>query len=145
MGPYSQLFLISLGNLANTYAAAGDLDRALDYQKQTDATIEKNLTLNLAVGSERQKLAYFDSLSARTSRTISLETGLAAGTPGSVEMAALALLQRKGRVLDAMSESFAALRQRSRPDDRKVFDELIAANGEIRNPGFEWASKTDGA
>jgi CHAT domain-containing protein len=131
LGPYSQLVLISLGNLANTYAAAGDLPRALDYQQQTDATIEKNLTLNLAVGSERQKLAYFDSLSARTSRTITLQTGLAASAPGSAEMAALAVLQRKGRVLDAMSQSFAALRQRSLPDDRRVFDELMAATGEF--------------
>ena len=108
LGPYGQLTMISLGNLGQyAHAAAGDLDRALDYQQQTDATIEKNLTLNLAVGSERQKLAYFDSLSARTSRTISLQTGMAAGAPGSVEMAALAVLQRKGRVLDAMSGSFA--------------------------------------
>jgi CHAT domain-containing protein len=131
LGPYSQLTMISLGNLANTYAAAGNQQQALEYQQQTDAAIEMNLNLNLAVGSERQKLLYFDSLSARTSRTISLQSGLAAGAPAAAEMAALAVLRRKGRVLDAMSESFAAVRKRSSPDDKQAFDELIATTGEF--------------
>jgi len=45
-------------------------------------------------------------------RTIWLQTGGASGIPAAPELAALAVLQRKGRVLDAMSGGFAALRQR---------------------------------
>src|SRR3954463_15796489 len=71
-GPYQQDTLKSVGNIAKTYAAAGDLGNAVAYQRRTDAIVEKQLALNLAAGSERQKLAFVASVSERTDRTISL-------------------------------------------------------------------------
>jgi CHAT domain-containing protein len=130
LGPYGQLNLFSLGNIARTYAAMGDVPNAIKYQIETDQVIEKNLSLNLAIGSERQKLAYFDTLTDRTSRTISLNVNLAPTNREAANLAALVVLQRKGRVLDAISGSLQALRQRMNPDDQKLLDDLNATTSE---------------
>jgi len=124
LGPYHGYTLISLGNIARTYAAIGDIPNAIKFQTLTDQAIEKNLALNLAIGSEREKLAYLNSLSDRTDRTISLHVNLAPNDLDVCELAALVILQRKGRVLDAMSGSLAALRERMQPEDLKLLDEL---------------------
>jgi CHAT domain-containing protein len=131
LGPYHGLTLISIGNIAKTYAGLGDIANAVKFQILADEAIEKNLGLNLAIGSERQKLAYFDSLTERTDRTISLHADLAPNDPAARDLAALAILQRKGRVLDAMSGSLDALRQRMNADDQKVLDELNATTAQL--------------
>jgi CHAT domain-containing protein/Tfp pilus assembly protein PilF len=131
LGPYHGSTLVSLGNIARTYASMNDVPNAVKFQALTDEVIEKNLTLNLAIGSERQKLAYFNSLSERTERTISLHVDLAPGDPTARDLAALVLLQRKGRVLDALSGSVSALRQRLSGEDQKLLDELNATTAQL--------------
>ena len=133
LGPYHRSTFICLGNMARTYAASGDIANAINYQARTDEAIEMNLSLNLGIGSERQKLAYFDSLSGRTDRTISLSVQLAPYDQSAADLAALVVLQRKGRVLDAMSRSLSALRERLNDDDRKLLDELNATTAQFAN------------
>jgi hypothetical protein len=75
--------------------------------------IEHNIALNLAIGSERQKLAYLTELAEITDQTVSLHTRT---TPENWEARGLAvttILQRKGHVQDAMADSLTMLRQRS--------------------------------
>jgi CHAT domain-containing protein len=126
-GPYHRNTLLSVGNLARTYAAADDLANALTFQRRADAIIETQLGLNLAVGSERQKLAFVSSMSERTDRTISLHLRELPANPDAGALAALVVLQRKGRVLDAMTDTFAAVRGRvGDPRDLAVLDQLNA-------------------
>src|SRR4030095_6331929 len=80
--------------------------------------------LNLAVGSEREKFAYLNNLSSRSSRAISLHIELAPHDPAARDLAVTAVLRRKGRGQDAMSQSFAALRLRSGVEEQKLLDEL---------------------
>jgi len=124
LGPYTGNTLVSLGNIARTYAAMGDVANAVKSQVVMDEAIEKNLALNLAIGSERQKLAYFGTLADRTDRTVSLHVRLAPQDATARDLAAQVILQRKGRVLDAMSGSLAALRQRLNAEDQKLLDQL---------------------
>ena len=131
-GPYQQATLLSVGNIAKTYAASGDVAHAVEYQRRADAIIEKELALNLAIGSERQKLAFVASVSERTDRTVSLHLEGAPANPDAGALAAQVLLQRKGRVLDAMSETFAAVRQRvADPNDRELLDQLNATTAQL--------------
>jgi CHAT domain-containing protein len=124
-GPYQQVTLLSVGNIAKTYAAKGDMANALLYQRRSDAIVEKQLTLNLAVGSERQKLAFVSNVSERTDRTISLHLTQASGSPDAGALAMLVLLQRKGRVLDAMTDTLAAVRERvAGVRDQTLLDQL---------------------
>jgi tetratricopeptide (TPR) repeat protein len=131
-GPYHRNTLLSVGNLARVNAAAGDVAKAIAFQRRADAIIETQLTLNLAVGSERQKLVFANSMSERTDRTMSLHLREAPADPDAGALAALVLLQRKGRVLDAMTDTFAAERQRiADPADRALLDRLSATTTQL--------------
>jgi len=125
VGPYGRETLLVIGNIARTYAAGGDVDNALAFQRRADAILEAQLTLYVATGSERQKLAFVRNDADRTDRTISLHLLQAAHRTDAASLAALVILQRKGRVQDAMTDVFASVRQRvSDPRDRAVMDEL---------------------
>jgi CHAT domain-containing protein/Tfp pilus assembly protein PilF len=129
-GGYSTV--IMLGNIARTYAAMGDLPKAIEFQRRVDAAIETELALQLAIGSEREKLAFVNSLAERIERTISLDAGARFSEPQATELAALVVLQRKGRILDAMTDTFASVRRRlGSPEDQQVLDSLAAATREL--------------
>lgn len=131
-GEYSVATLVSLGNIARTYARIGDIPNAIAYQQRTDSVLEKQLALNAAVGSERQKLALVASVSERTDRTISLNLDRAPHSTEASALAALVILQRKGRVLDAMTDMLASVQSRSAsPADQKLLDELKGTTAQI--------------
>jgi CHAT domain-containing protein len=127
-GPYDRGVLLALGNIARTYAAAGDTANAIKFQNRVDEAIETQLSLNLAIGSERQKLAYSRTVADRTDRTISLDLHTATGQGDARTRAAVVLMQRKGRVLDAMTDTFGVLRQHATDArDQHLLDELKQA------------------
>jgi len=131
-GPYGRGTLVSVGNIARTYASQGDIAHALVFQRRADAILETQMSLDLAAGSERQKLALVRSVSERTDRTISLHLYEAPGDQDAAALAALVLLQRKGRVLDAMADIFAAVRQRvADPEDRILMDRLNETTAQL--------------
>jgi CHAT domain-containing protein len=131
-GPYFPGTLNVVGNIARTYTATGDVAKAIEFQRRADAIVETELALNLAVGSERQKLAFVNSVSSRTDRTISLSLHEAAGDPAASALATLVLVQRKGRVLDAMTDTLAAVRQRVEdPGDQIRLDQLRAVTAKL--------------
>lgn len=129
-GPYDTV--TALGNIARTYGAMDDLPHAIEFQRRVDTAIETQLALQLAVGSERQKLAFVNSLADRIERTISLDAGANFGEPQATDLAALVILQRKGRVLDAMTDTFATVRRRlGSAEEQQALDELAAATREL--------------
>lgn len=113
-----------LVNLAAMSAAEGKLAQAIAYQARANAIIEHNLVLNLAVGSERQKLAYLARLPKQMNQAVSLHVRLAVDDAAARELAATTILQRKGRVQDALSNSLASLHSRSTPADQALLDQL---------------------
>jgi CHAT domain-containing protein len=129
---YSRGMLLTMGNIARRYAALGDVPNAIAYQRRVDAIIERQFGINLALGSERQKLAFVDSMAERTERTLSLSFREAAGDPDAAALATTVLLQRKGRVLDAMIDTFAGPRQRlTDAKDNDLLDQLKAATAQL--------------
>jgi CHAT domain-containing protein/Tfp pilus assembly protein PilF len=122
---------LSLNNLARLYAAKNELNQAVALQSRASVVSERNLALNLATGSERQKIAYLALLSAQTDEIVSLHVHAAAADPASRDLAITTILRRKGRVLDAMTDSFAALRGRSNPEDQELLDQLRSALSQL--------------
>jgi CHAT domain-containing protein len=118
--------VISLANVARNYAALGDFENANKFQSQMESAVESDIVLNLAIGSERQKLTYLSSsfLTARTDRTVSLNLQLEPDHPQAAATAAAVLLQRKGRVLDAMTDTLGLLRKHSSAEDQTLLDQL---------------------
>ena len=116
---------------AALHAAKGDIGNAIAFLSRANAIGERNLALNLATGSERQKLAYLDTFSNESDRVISLHLRHASDDPEACKMAATMILQRKGRALDATSETLNALRGRFNPEDRALLDQLTEARSQI--------------
>jgi CHAT domain-containing protein/Tfp pilus assembly protein PilF len=111
-------------NLAQLYAAKGDVANALKCLENLRDVEEKNLPLNLAAGSERQKLAYFGPIAQDLEKIISFQVQQDPGDSEARDLVATALMQRKGRVLDAMADSLGALWNRSNTDDRALLGQL---------------------
>ena len=120
-----------LANVARDYIALGEFDRANKTQAKLEAALEQDIEFNLAVGSERQKLAYLDSVAQRTARAISLNLQSEPDNLKATTLAATVLLQRKGRLLDAMTDSLAALRKHSDAEDQVLLDELKDTSTEL--------------
>jgi CHAT domain-containing protein/Tfp pilus assembly protein PilF len=121
----------SLDGLARLHMAKNEIAQAIAYQSRAAAVVEHNLKLNLAIGSERQKLAYLATISKQTDQTISLHLLYARQDPAAGALAATLILQRKGRALDAASESLNALRSRFNEEDRAELDKLTGARSQI--------------
>ncbi|MBD2221138.1 CHAT domain-containing protein [Calothrix sp. FACHB-1219] len=114
----------SLNNLAGLYWSQDDTSRALEFQTQSITVQENNLTLNLAVGFERQKRDYVKTISATTYASISLHLNNAANNPSATNLALSTVLQRKGRILDVLTNSQQILRQRLDPESKTLLKNL---------------------
>ena len=144
LGEYARETLLSVGNLARTYAGMGDVEHALLYQRRADAILETQMNLYVATGSERQKLAFVRMEADRTDRTISLHLHQAPDNADAASLAALVLLQRKGRVQDAMTDVFAAVRQRVTGDaDRALLDQLKETTTQLARLALGGSSPRD--
>lgn len=116
--------ILSLGNIARTYAALGDYANALKFQQRVDAALDADMALNLAIGSERQKLAYLSTIAERTERTLSFHLRLQPDNREAARLAVGTLLQRKGRVLDVMTNTLAVRRAHAGPEEQQLLDRL---------------------
>jgi CHAT domain-containing protein/Tfp pilus assembly protein PilF len=145
VGAYHRGTLNTVGNIARSYATVGDLEHALQFERRADDIVERQLTLNLAAGSERQKLAFVRSVAERTDRTLSLHLNRMPADGDAAALAALVLLQRKGRVQDAMADVFGAVRRRmTQPADRLAFDRLNDTRRELARLALEGSAAGDG-
>jgi CHAT domain-containing protein/Tfp pilus assembly protein PilF len=142
-GPTHPHVATVLNNLAFLYQAKGDFSQAISFLTRSNEISEHNVALILATGSEDQKRLYMATLSGDTNGTVSLHVN---GAPGNAKAARLALttiLQRKGRILDAMSNQFAALRQHLGIVDQVLVDQLSATRAELATLVLKGPEKSD--
>ncbi len=123
LGEYNHYTLLSLGSLVKVYVSKGDINQAVEYMKRLENNEDKVLPFNILIGSERQKIAYFNQLE-RLDRFIALHAKNAPDNKDARDLAVTAVLQRKGRILDALSQNISALQQRFNPQDQLLLKEL---------------------
>lgn len=116
------------------------LGDALRLQTEATEVGEHNLALVLATGSEAQKLRYMETFGEGTDITVSLHRRSAPNDESATRLALTTVLRRKGRVLDAMSTSLQAVRERLAPEGKAALDELADVRGQLarlvlRGPG----------
>jgi CHAT domain-containing protein/tetratricopeptide (TPR) repeat protein len=131
LGPEHPAVYETLNELAMLYALKGDIRQAVTYQSQANVIGERNLALNLAIGSERQKLAYLALLSKGTNFTLSLNSQAAQGDQRAFNLAFTTLLRWKGRGLDAMINTIALLRRHATAEVQSLFDRLAEARSQL--------------
>lgn len=121
----------TFSNLANLYALRGETEKALAVRARANEIIDYNISLNLTIGSEREKLDYIKTLKQLEYQTLTLNFKTAPKSKAATNLAATSILQNKGRVLDAMSDSFGALRRRLNAEDQVLFDKLNTATAQL--------------
>jgi CHAT domain-containing protein/Tfp pilus assembly protein PilF len=130
-GPEHPAVATALSNLAELYRERGDISRAVSLLTQATDIREQNLAIILAGGSEHDKATYMALLSGETDSAVSLHTQAAPQNIQALRLAVTTVLRRKGRVLDAMTDSIAALRGRMDPEDRALLDDLAAIHSQL--------------
>jgi tetratricopeptide (TPR) repeat protein len=143
LGPEHPTVALALDNLADLYTAKSDIPKAIAYKERSVKVSERNITLNLATGSERQKLLYLATLSGETHTTVSLHVESAPDNLVARRLACTTVLQRKGRTLDAMMESIAAVRRRLNPQDQTLLDQLTTTRARLATLVLSRPSTTD--
>jgi len=123
--------IANLNNLVMLYTAKGDLAQAVTVLSRANSIGERSLAVNLAIGSERQKLAYLALFSSQTNFTLSLHSRALPHDPQALDLAFTTLLRRKGRGLDVMANTIAALRRRASSEDQALFDQLAEARSQL--------------
>ncbi len=93
--------------------------------------LEQNVPLLLASGSEAEKRSFFAGLAAGTDFTVSLHAQAAPKSAVAMRLALTTILQRKGRVLDVMADTFAAMRRRLSTEDGALLDQLGDARAKL--------------
>jgi CHAT domain-containing protein len=124
-------FAESLADLSRLYAAKGDYARAVAVLSRANAVEERNFARTIAIGSERQKLAYLSKFSERTDFALSLQFYTAPNDSQALNLAITTLLRRKGRGLDAMTDTIAALRRNATAQVQALFDRLTQARSQL--------------
>jgi CHAT domain-containing protein/Tfp pilus assembly protein PilF len=120
-----------LYNLGALYAAKGDIAQAIAFASRANAGAERNLTLNLAKGSENQKNDYLSLALYLTDLTLTLQSQIAPNDPQALDLGVTTLLCRKGRALDAMTDTIATLRRSATREDQELFNKLAEARSQL--------------
>jgi CHAT domain-containing protein/Flp pilus assembly protein TadD len=131
LGSEHPLVASTLNELAVFYTAKGDIAQAIISLSRANTINERNFSRTLAAGSERQKLAYLNIFSKQTDFTLSLQSQVAPNDPQAFDLAFTTLLRRKGRGLDAMTDTIAVLRRSATPEDKTLFDRLTEARSQL--------------
>ncbi len=121
----------SLNNLASLYQAQGNTSQSLSLLQRGLEIEETNLTQNLAIGSEARKQAYIATLSRTTHATLSLHLQDAPDHPKAARLALTTILRRKGRILDAVTETQQLLRDNLSPELAPLLDEYTNAQTQL--------------
>ena len=118
-------------NLAVLYYGNNQLEQAIE-QVQASLEIEEiHLNLNLATLADDQRQQYVDNLGESLDVNLSLHLQTATDLPEATELALTTILRRKGRVLEAGIDSFAALRQNLDSEEVDLLDRLINQQQQI--------------
>lgn len=122
LGPHHPSTALFLGNLAIAQWAAGDAAAALGSLERTQAIEQSNAKLFLLSGSDARKRAYMQQFQPSSYVNASLSPDFTRAR--AVTLGLTSVLQTKGLVLDAMSDSVGRLRQSLKPKDQEILEQL---------------------
>jgi CHAT domain-containing protein/Tfp pilus assembly protein PilF len=138
LGDNHPLTANSLNNLAVLYQSQNDIPQAINYLTQGIAVEEYNLSQNLNIGDEKQKRDYIKTISGTTNGAISLNLQSAPNNPEATRLALKTILQRKGRILDVLTNSLQILRQQiNDPESQTLLEQLIQKQTQLSNLTFQ--------
>ncbi len=139
LGPEHPDTATSLNNLAGLYDARGAYAEAVALYERAQVIEETNTARFLLSGSEARKQVYLQQRIGSASATVSLS--ITNPTARGKALGLRSVLQYKGRVLDAMSDTAARLRRSAAPENRALFDQLSDVAQEFSTLTFRGSGK----
>ncbi len=130
VGPTHQNTVLALSVMFQLSAIKGDIASSMEYQKRIEAIDSANIQLNVINGSERQKIAFFSRL-RNTDRNVTFLVNLAPENAESRDLVVTQILQRKGRILDAIAQNILGFRRRATPEDEVLLRKLSSLSSDI--------------
>lgn len=125
----------TLLSVAYFYGAKGDIPRAILTLTRGTEISERTIDyiLTSATGTEDQKRTYMamDSILFETRGTVSLHMQFAPTNKEAARLALTTILRRKGRILDAVSDSIQILRRHSSQEDLNLLRQLAEARAAV--------------
>jgi CHAT domain-containing protein/Tfp pilus assembly protein PilF len=134
LGPEHPNTVLVLNNLAGLYEAAGAYAKAEAFYQRAQNIEEKETARFLFSGSEARKQAYLQRRIGSVSRNVTFS--LAHPTASRTALGLSSVLQYKGRVLDATSDSISRIRHSAAPEDQALFDQLSSVAQELSTLTF---------
>jgi tetratricopeptide (TPR) repeat protein len=122
---------INLNNLAGLYSAQGEYVRAEPLFARAAELREPYLRTELPRLSGSRKRDLMSLLQGDTERLVSLHAHAMPTSPQALELALTTVLRRKGRVLDSLADTQAALRDHLTPQLRGKLAELADASTQL--------------
>jgi MYXO-CTERM domain-containing protein len=116
---------LSLTNIAVLSLEQKDIDRAIVHAERAERASDEHLSAMMRHGSEQQKHAFM----AKDINEVDLGVTLALHVPDDAQAQNLAmrhLLRRKGRVLDAMRSTMAAVRDNLDDEGQRLLDRYLS-------------------
>jgi CHAT domain-containing protein/TolA-binding protein len=111
--------------------ATGDFDAAAELLARGAGLREDNLALVLTTGSEEAKRLYLQKVVDETDIAVSLHLKAAPSSAAAGTLALTNVLQRKGRMMDAMADQLATLRSHLDEKDRQLLGQLSESQGRL--------------
>lgn len=143
LGPNSSYVALALMNLGVVYDAKGETALALEHKARGLEVRETNIALLMTAGSESQKLSYLSLLTGEVDGTVSLDVRLRGKEPRATRLALTTVLRRKGRVLDALSDTFGPLRRSLPPEVAPLLNDLASVRARLATLVFRGAGQAD--
>jgi CHAT domain-containing protein len=140
LGPDHPHIAVTWSDMALSFAAQGRVVEAVNAAQRATEIQDRSAAAQLSTGSEEQKRLYMNTLVGQTHNDISLHIQYAPTNTDAARLAFTALLRSKGRVLETMTDSLAALRQSLAPTDQALADQLASVYSQLatqlsRGPG----------
>jgi len=135
----------ALNGMAMLHLAKGDTPGVISLFTRIAEESESRITKSLGSGSERQKLYFMQSVSVETDLILSLHTKYAPDNHDAWRLALTTILRRKGRALDAMTDTLKALRAVAAPQDQAMLDQLAEARARLATATLEGPDETEPA
>jgi tetratricopeptide (TPR) repeat protein len=122
LGPEHPNTATSLNNLAALYWAQTHWSEAASSLRRA-AQARESLAQNILVlGDESRKRAFVTTLAGETDADITFSLAARGKVADAESFGLQVVLQRKGRVLDVMTDSFGAVRRSLAPRDQRLFE-----------------------
>ncbi|HWO20054.1 MAG TPA: tetratricopeptide repeat protein [Kofleriaceae bacterium] len=131
LGPMHPDVATSLNSLASFYQAQGAYVRAEPLYARAAESQEAYLRVELVRLSESRKRDLMKLLYRETLQLVSFHAHALPTSARALDLALTAVLRRKGRILDSLTDNQAALRAHLTPQLRAKLDELADAKSEL--------------